>query len=174
VKKSAHPDARERGLSLVELVVVALVVALLAAVGVPALLAAVRAAREARAVANIRTLAGAQMTVYATERRFASFGELFDERYLADRQFERMRAIDTAAEEVSDGVYLYSFRFDRGASGLTIDADPDESHRSRHRWFRYRLGRTTASPSSGGEGTLYVAPPSASPPSAGDYELFRP
>ena len=92
---------------------------------------------------------------------------------LACHPRERDR-IGTAAEEVSDGVYLYSFRFERGATGLTIDADPDESNRSRHRWFRYRVGRTTSAASSGGEGVLYVAPPSESLPSADDYEPFTP
>lgn len=166
--------AGQRGASLVELLVVAFIVGLLAAVVVPSLVAAVRAAREARAVANLKALGAAQMTLYSTERRFGPFGRLFREGYLSDGQFRRVRAVGGPSEEVSDGVYLYSFRFDKGAAGLTIDADPDATYRTSHRWFRYRLGRVTRSKTSGGEGVLYAAPPRARPPRDTDYALFTP
>ena len=111
------PRLEERGLSLLETLVVAAVVAVLVAIAVPPLVASMRAAREARAIANVRTIAAAQMEVYARARRFAVFEELIRTGAIA-RQFRREAGggrRGTATEVISDGVYGYSMRFARDA-----------------------------------------------------------
>ena len=170
-ERVSQPSRSERGVSLLELVVVVAVVGVLVALVVPTMLASVRSAREARALGNLRTIAAAEMQVYARERRFAVFEELFQLGAVAG-QFER--EIDgggprgTGSEAVSDGAYAFSIRFDREAVGITIDADPRPGYVGTHRWFRMRLGRIVRG-ASGGEMAVYVADPSPRPPPPNAY-----
>jgi prepilin-type N-terminal cleavage/methylation domain-containing protein len=166
-----HVHRSERGLSLLELLVVVLVVAIVTAIAVPAFIAATRAAREARAVANLKAIGVAQIAFYASAQRFATFERLFRSGALAAGQFGRGRRPGSATEAVSDGVYLYSFRFEKNAASVTIDADPEPSYRGRVRWFRYRVGRSVKT---GSAGIVYAAPPSERPPASSDYALYRP
>jgi type II secretory pathway pseudopilin PulG len=160
---------RETGLTLLELIVAAAVVALLAALAVPAALAVLRASREGRAAANLRSVATAEMTLYDSKRRFGVFDELLRDGDLA-RQFRRGRG--RATEALSDGVYLYSIRFTRDALGVTLDADPDRDYAATYRRFRLRLGRVASGPS-GGEGVLLVAPPSVESPPPSAYKPYN-
>src|SRR5688572_2266964 len=166
-ERPSHAGAPEHGISLVELLVVVAVVGLLATLIVPSLVASVRNAREARAIGNLRTIAGAEMEVYARERRFAVFEELFRVGAIPN-QLARAAVgggpRGSGSEAVSDGVYAYSIRFDREAVGITVDADPRGSYLGTHRWYRLRVGRTARS-ASGGEMVVYVAEPAMrSPP----------
>jgi prepilin-type N-terminal cleavage/methylation domain-containing protein len=165
-----HVPPRERGLSLVEMLVAVAVVGLLATIFVPALVVSVRSAREARAVSNLRAIAAAEMAIYAREKRFAVFEELFATGAIP-AQFEREVGggpRGSGSEAVSDGAYAYSLRFTRYARGITVDADPREGYLGTHRWFRFRIGRTAQS-AAGGEVVVYVAEPSPRPPPARAY-----
>jgi hypothetical protein len=163
--------ARAHGASLVELLAVAAIAAILAALALPPALLALRASREGRAIASLKSVVGAEMIHYGSTRRFAAFDELFRARDLGG-QFERGAEgggpLGAASEAISDGVYLYSIRFADDSRGVTIDADPRPRFAATYRRFRFRIGRTAANVS-GSESVLLVAAPSDRSPPASAY-----
>jgi type II secretory pathway pseudopilin PulG len=170
--------ARERGLTVLEAVIVVSLILVLAVLLVPSLVKARRAAKESRAVGSLKTIAAAQMMRYASGGRFGLFEDLFSEGYLAPGQFARGdpeggRAGGTA-EAASDGTYLYTIRYSADALGITLDADPKRTYAASYRRFRLRIGRAAPSQPAGGEGVLYVASPSVTSPPARNYRLYSP
>jgi prepilin-type N-terminal cleavage/methylation domain-containing protein len=161
------------GVTVLELLVVVAIIALLIAIAAPHLIAARRSAQEGRAIANLRTVAAAQMTLFARRQHFGSFELLFSGDYLLDGQFERGSSEGgpqgSSAEAITDGVYLYTSRFSRDARGVTLDADPIEANTATHHRFRFRLGRRTQGGAWANEGLLLVAPPSVVSPPARAY-----
>lgn len=63
----------QKGFSLIELLIVVVIIGIIAAIAIPNLLSARRAANESSAISSLRTLHGAQMTYAATagNRQFA-------------------------------------------------------------------------------------------------------
>jgi len=66
----------EKGFSLVELLVVVIIIAIVAAIAIPNLLASRRAANEASAIASLRTIHSAQVTFFATTGANQDYGTL--------------------------------------------------------------------------------------------------
>lgn len=163
---------RDTGLTVLELLIVVAILAIVAAIATWAVAQARRAAREAAAIGNLKTVAAAEMTLYARKLRFGVLGELYADGLLVAHQFSR-RGSGGGSEVVGDGTYEYSIRFTRDAAGITIDADPAMAYRSTHRRFRYRLGRRAQGGASGSEGVLLVAPPSVASPPARAYKPFK-
>jgi len=68
----------QKGFSLVELLVVVIIIAIVAAIAIPNLLASRRAANEASAISALRTIHSAEVTYFSTSGGNSDYGTMTD------------------------------------------------------------------------------------------------
>lgn len=156
---------RMRGVSLTETLFILVITGVVIAASSHAYQRFVEGAAETRAIANLRAIITAQTAFHAQRGRFGSFQQLIDEGLLAP-SFARNVAGTGASEAIADGRYDYSFRFERDASGFTLDADPKPAHAAKLRRFRYRIRNSL----DGRAGVILSAAPSQESPPARAYQ----
>lgn len=156
----------QKGLTLIELLMVLSIIGIIASLGVTAFHRALGSAYEGRAIANMRSIVAAQFEFNATRGRFGTFRQLINDNGALSDQFHRNSGGAGASEVVSDGRFDYSFRFDRESIGFTLDADPKPEYARRFRRFRFRLRQTTR----GQVGVIMACPPSVESPPDSSYK----
>jgi prepilin-type N-terminal cleavage/methylation domain-containing protein len=85
---SNHNVRRQRGFSLVELMIVISIIGILVAIGIPAWQASVRSTNEAAAITHLQRISTAQVTFFNTKNRsgYGTFDQLSSGGYL-DKRF---------------------------------------------------------------------------------------
>src|SRR5918993_5678707 len=145
MKRQQQPNARARGFSLVELMIVIAIIGILVGVGVPAWRSAVIAGNETAAIQNLRNIATEQRTYFNMNGRngYATFDQLqIDPNFRGDAP-------------VVEG-YVYTLKIvPKSASSppsFTLNADPQSKDGigatgKRHFYIDSNIGNVRTNPS---------------------------
>ena len=131
--------SNQRGFSLVELLVVVIIIAIVAAIAIPNLLASRRAANQAAAIGDLRTIHSAETAYFSTDGNNTGYALLADlaTKHLLDASW---------ASGVVKNTYTFTEAGVGSAGVYCVQADPDGADTiSKH----YAVSQ---------DGTLYEAP----------------
>lgn len=93
-------NSNEKGFSLIELLLVAVIIMILSSVAVPYLMSAVGAAENGSALASLKTFSSAQVNYFTANGRYARLDEL--------NTVENNRLGTTVGSEIRRGIYTFS------------------------------------------------------------------